>query len=147
MESDTGFEPAHQPWKGRMLPLHQSDIRRKKQSRFAYATHWPYRIASPQPIREQSGIKSPDRACLHESAELTLPNSSSQLTHGCFLLPGTFYSDDCPFTVTGLLLIAPLWAFPIIQSTALGISFHQRGLSWKAISRCCLQNGKRQVQI
>ena len=26
MESDTGNDPALQPWKGRVLPLHQSDI-------------------------------------------------------------------------------------------------------------------------
>ena len=89
MESDTGFEPAHQPWKGRMLPLHQSDIHRKKQSRFAYATHWPTTIASPHRSANNPAL-SPDRACLHESAELMLLNSSSQLTHGCFLLPGTF---------------------------------------------------------
>lgn len=29
MESDTGNDPALQPWKGRVLPLHQSDARRE----------------------------------------------------------------------------------------------------------------------
>lgn len=117
-----------------MLPLHQSDIHRKKQSRFAYATRWPHNYRQPTPIRSMS---LPKRVSRTYAPDILLAARSR------LLLSARYFDSDCPFTVTGLLLITPLWAFPI-QSTALDISFHQRGLSRKAISRFCLQNGKRQ---